>query len=409
MSGKLSFWLRFFFVPLSLVCFVGSTHAQDPIKIGVATALSAPGGVETGKALLAGAEMAAEMIQANGGLLGRPVELVIGDTAGTPEKGTAVMERFISKDKVVAVAGELHSSVALAEIEVAHREGIPIVISEAWADDITAKKYPEVFRVTVCNSLIYAKAAIWAKDSGFKHVAVIAENSDWGLGVINVFEENLAKEGVKVTSFSAEQTITDFTPQLLQLKRMDPPVDFIVDGFTGAAEMLMIKQAYQLGLAPSAKTAILGAGMDVLYKDFWQTVGKAGVYVLANPAGLPGIPQTDELDRFNTAFKKKYDREPDAVAMEGYDSVMLIAKAIEKSGSATPSDITKALAETDWVGTRGRITFPNDGAADWSHNQWMDVPIFIIQYTEENQEPSKAAILWPAESATVDGYIRPPK
>ena len=120
----------------------------------------------------------------------------------------------------------------------------------------------------------------------------------------------------------------------------------------------MIKQAYQLGLAPTAQTAILGAGMDVLYKDFWETVGEAGVYVLANPAGLPGIPQTDELDRFNSAFKKKYNREPDSVAMEGYDSVMIIAKAIEKSGSATPADITKALAKTDWVGTAERSAFP---------------------------------------------------
>ena len=64
MSEKLSLWLRIFFVLLSLACFAGSTYAQDPIKIGVVTALSAPGGVETGKALLAGAEIAAEMIKA---------------------------------------------------------------------------------------------------------------------------------------------------------------------------------------------------------------------------------------------------------------------------------------------------------------------------------------------------------
>ena len=58
------------------------------------------------------------------------------------------------------------------------------------------------------------------------------------------------------------------------------------------------------------------------------------------------------------AFKKKYDREPDSVAMEGYDSVMMIAQAIEKSGSATPTDITQALAKTDWEGTRGKLVFP---------------------------------------------------
>jgi len=409
MLGKKSFWSSVLSVPVFLMLLAVQAHSAESIKIGVVTALSAPGGVETGKALLAGAEIAADVIKNNGGLLGRPVELVVGDTAGTPEKGTAVMERFVSKDKVVAVAGELHSSVALAEIEVAHREGVPIVISEAWADDVTAKGYPEVFRVTVSNSLIYSKAAVWAKDSGFKHIAVIAENSDWGLGVINVFKENLEKAGVKVTSMTAERQITDFTPQLLQLKRMEPPVDFIVDGFTGAAELLMIKQAYQLGIAPTAKTAILGAGMDVLYKDFWETAGDAGVYTLANPAGLPGIPKTDELDKFNKLFTEKYGREADAVAMEGYDSVMIIAKAIEKANSADPKDITKAIAGTNWVGTRGTVTFPNDPAGPaWTNNQWMDVPIFIIQYTEKGQDPSKAAILWPAESATVSGYIVPP-
>jgi branched-chain amino acid transport system substrate-binding protein len=95
--------------------------------------------------------------------------------------------------------------------------------------------------------------------------------------------------------------------------------------------------------------------------------------------------------------------------MEGYDSVMLIAKAIERSGSAEPTKITEALSKSDWVGTRGRITFPNEPGPAWAHNQWMDVPVFIIQYTEKDQSPSEAAILWPAEHATVDGYIRPPK
>jgi branched-chain amino acid transport system substrate-binding protein len=154
------------------------THAQEVIKIGIVAPLSAPGGVETGQALVEGAKIAAEEVNASGGLLGKKVELVIGDTSGQPEKGTAVMERLATHDKVVAVGGEAHSSVALAEIEVAHRYGIPLVIAEAWADSVTAKGYPEVFRLTVSNSLIYSKAAKWIKDAGFKHVAVIGENSD---------------------------------------------------------------------------------------------------------------------------------------------------------------------------------------------------------------------------------------
>jgi branched-chain amino acid transport system substrate-binding protein len=300
--------------------------------------------------------------------------------------------------------------VALAEIEVAHRYGIPLVIAEAWADSITAKGYPEVFRLTVSNSLIYSKAAKWIKDAGFKHVAVIGENSDWGLGVIQVFKDNLAGAGVKVTAFSAERTVTDFTPQLMQLKNMTPPVDFLVDGFTGAGELLMVKQAHQLGFAPSKKTAVLGAGMDTLYPGFWETVGEAGIYVLSNPAGLPGIPKTKTSEGFAKAFKAKLNREPDAVAMEGYDSVMVLAQAIKASKSTNGKALIDALEnKVNWEGTRGTIKFNKDKTPPWAYHMWMDVPVFIIQYTKANQDPSQAAILWPEKHATVKGYIRPPK
>ena len=279
-----------------------------------------------------------------------------------------------------------------------------------WADAITGQGYPEVFRVTVSNSLIYSKAAKWIKDNGFKHVAVIGENSDWGLGVIRVFKDNLNKAGVKVTSFSAERTVTDFTPQLLQLKNATPPVDFLVDGFTGAGELLMIKQAYELGIAPSANCALLGAGMDTLYPGFWDTVGDAGVYVLSNPAGLPGLPKTETSEKFKKVFMARHNREPDAVAMEGYDSVMLIAEAVKLSNSTKGEDLIEALEnKVNWVGTRGTVKFSTDKTPDWAYHMWMDVPVFIIQYTELNQDPSKAAILWPEQHATVKGLLRPAK
>ncbi len=395
---------------LGLLTFLASSPlalAENIIKIGIVAPLSEPGGVEAGQALVDGAKIAAQEINDNGGLLGKEVKLVIGDTGGLPEKGTAVMERLITHDKVVAVGGEAHSSVAMAEIEVVHRYGIPFVISEAWSDGITAAGYPEVFRITVSNSLIYSKAAKWIKESGFKHVAVIGENSDWGLGVIRVFKDNLKQAGVKVTSFSAERTITDFTPQLLQLKGMKPPVDFLVDGFTGAAELLMIKQAYELGLAPTAKCALLGAGMDTLYPGFWETVGEAGKYVLSNPAGLPGLPKTKVSDMFAATFKAQHSREPDAVAMEGYDAVMVIAEAIKTAGSTDSKKMIAGLEKTNWEGTRGTITFSTSTNPPWAYHMWMDVPVFIIQYTELNQDSSKAAILWPAAFSTVKGYITP--
>jgi branched-chain amino acid transport system substrate-binding protein len=382
--------------------------AQDVIKIGAVAPLSSPGGVETGEALRAGMEIAVDEINAQGGVLGKKIELVMGDTGGLPEKGTAVVERLITKDKVAAITGEAHSSVALAEIEVTHKYGVPIVICEAWSDTITAKGYPEVFRITVSNSHVYSIAVDWIKAVGFKHVAVIAENSDWGLGLTKIFVDNLKKANIKVTPFSAERTVVDFTPQLLQLKRMTPPPDLIIDGFTGPGEILMIKQAYELGLAPSKNTAIFGAGMDVLYPGFWETAKEGGVYALGNPAGLPGIPTTEVSKRFEAAFKKKYNRVPDAVAMEGFDGVYVIAEAMKSAGSADPKKITQALENIKWTGTRGTITFFKGHDPDWMYHQWPDVPVFVIQYTKLNQAPDQAAILWPKQYATVKELLLKP-
>ncbi|MBP1697106.1 MAG: transporter substrate-binding protein, partial [Deltaproteobacteria bacterium] len=207
-----------------------------------------------------------------------------------------------------------------------------------------------------------------------------------------------------------ERTVTDFTPQLMQLKNLQPPVDFLVDGFTGAGELLMIKQAHQIGFAPSKNTAILGAGMDTLYPNFWDTVGEGGTYVLSNPAGLPGIPKTSISEKFAKTFKTKLNREPDAVAMEGYDSVMVLAEAIKLKKSTAGKDIIDGLEnQVNWEGTRGTIKFNKEKNPPWAYHMWMDVPVFIIQYTKMKQDPSQAAILWPAKYATVKEYIRPPK
>src|SRR5206468_3602736 len=83
--------------------------------------------------------------------------------------------RLISQEKVVAITGEFHSSVFLAEMEVAHKAGIPIIAVDVWALKITAKGYPEVFRVAPNQALIATKYGDWMAAAGFKNVAVMFE------------------------------------------------------------------------------------------------------------------------------------------------------------------------------------------------------------------------------------------
>jgi len=119
--------------------FMGTPRAADPIKVGWVGPLSPPGGYAEGTLMKQAAQLAADEINAKGGVLGRQIEVVFADTRGKPEEGTAAAERLISQEKVVAITGEFHSSVFLAEMEVAHKAGIPIIAVDVWALSITAK------------------------------------------------------------------------------------------------------------------------------------------------------------------------------------------------------------------------------------------------------------------------------
>lgn len=395
----------------ALVAFALGTSAataQETIKIGGIAPLSPPGGVQTGESLRDGMTIAVEEINASGGLLGKQIELVVEDTSGVPEKGVAAFERLASSEGVVAVTGSAHSAVCTAVGPVAEKYEIPFVAGECWSDAVTAAGIPEVFRITVANSLVYSVAADWVKEAGFKNIAIISENSDWGFGIIDVFTKNLQDTGANVTSFTAERTVSDFTPQLLQLKRADPQPDLIVAGFTGSNLLLMLRQAYDLGLAPSKDTAIFAAGADVLEPEFWNVMGDAGKYVIGNPAGLPGKPDTELSRSFSEAYQAEFDRPANAVAMEGYDGVMVIAEAIKAAGATDGPALQEALRQLRWNGTRGEIYFPQDKDPAWKFQQWPDVPIFVIQYTEANQTPSDSAILWPRAEATTDELVIKP-
>src|SRR3546814_13417270 len=90
----------------------------------------------------------------SGGLLGKKVELIVEDTSGVPEKGVAAFERLASKEEVAAVTGGAHSAVCSAVGPVAEKYGTAFVAGECWSDSVTAAKIPEIFRITVANSLV---------------------------------------------------------------------------------------------------------------------------------------------------------------------------------------------------------------------------------------------------------------
>ena len=276
--------------------------AGEPIQIGWVGPLSPPGGYAEGTNMKNAAQIAVDEINAQGGVLGRQIEINYADTRGMPAEGRTGAERLVQQNKVVAVFGEFHSPVALAEMEVFHKYGTPFMACDVWSDQITAKGYPEVFRNAPAVSLIDVTIGQWIAAAGFKNVAIIAEKDDVGLAARTLVQQELTKAGVKFTSVDADPNLTDFTAQFLRFKSASPPFDFFLSVYAEAGAYPMIRQAHDLGFAPTASCGIYNSGGEAVDPTFWENVGAAGQWLATENVGLPKAAWNDKTK----AFVEKY-------------------------------------------------------------------------------------------------------
>jgi branched-chain amino acid transport system substrate-binding protein len=397
------------FVTASLLGFlVRPAFAQDTIKIGWVGPLSPPGGYSAGQEMKWATQFAADEENQAGGVLGKKIEVVYEDTKGTPDQGTAAMERLVNDDHVVAVVGEFHSSVALAEIAVAHKYGIPWVGTDVWADSITAKQYPEVFRVSPANSLIYSIVGNWVVESGFKNVAILQEATDYGVGAVQVLKGILEKKGIASSVITVQMSQQDFTPELLRLMSSQPRPDLLMMIIAGDAVYPLIKQACEQGFAPTDATALYSGGGPSLEKELWETTGDCSKYLISEDVALPTAQWNDVARNFSANFEKQYNRPPTGTAMESYDDLKIVAQAIRDAGSTEPDAVIKALEQIKFTGTRGEYRFSTERTPDWAYHQFMKAPIMLIQYDKENQSPDQAPIIYPRDWATTKDLVMKP-
>lgn len=393
----------------------GLLAQEETIKIGGVGPLSAPGAYLTGIEMKWAMELAEKEINDAGGVLGRKVELVFGDTRGMPEEGIAVMERLITKEGVVGVQGEYHSSVGMAEIEVAHKYHIPFINAECWTDGIRTAHYPEVFAIAVTSSMFVDIQVDWIKAAGFKNVALFSEDTDYGIDQVNLFSRRLPKEGIKFVSTVVDRTREDFVADLLRFKSIKPRIDLFLNNVTGIGGYRVTKQAYDVGLAPTAETAAYNA-VDAMYPEFWENVGEAGKYVNGFTIGLPEAAWNDKTRAFTAAFEEKFNRLPGPSALEAYDTFYLMVEAIRVAGSTDPDKIIDALENIKWTGVGGEYFFPYglhnplpEDVPAYMWHQWPNPPLYVFQFTEVNQTYLDAPILWPKRWATIDKmYIKVP-
>jgi branched-chain amino acid transport system substrate-binding protein len=387
---------------------VGYAEAQT-IRIGGIGPLSAPGSVVGGIAMQWTMNLAVKEINEKGGVLGKRLELIFADTEGLPERGAAIAERLINENKVVAIAGEYHSAVALAVLEVAHKYGTPVLFSETWADKITETGYPEVFRIAPAASMVSRSTVDWMADAGFKRVVLLAETTDFGTAMAKAQTQLLQEKGIRLLdTIFVEMGMSDFTPVLTRIKAMSPPPDVVsAQAVTGETSYNLARQMAEMGIAPS-KTAVGIANQVAVAPQFWQSVPNGAYFVFTNN-GLPPVLWNDTTKRVAREYEKVFKSVIPSYALEAYDSIRVLAEGINRAGSTDPKAIIAALERTDIVLAQGRYWFeygnkkplPADGKVPkFMWHQWPDPPLLVLQYFTPKQPGDKAAVLWPKKYQT---------
>ena len=366
---------------IGMVLTMGPVQAADTVKIGVVGPRTG-GAAATGQAFEEGIQLATAYVNAKGGVLGKDLEIIFEDTAGDPEKAASGFERLVTRDHVAMVLGESHSSAALAEIEVANRLKVPFVVVEAWADPITAKNYRYVFRAGPSNSgVVNDTIAKWVVYEGFKKAYIVAENTDWGLGIAKITETALKSAGVAFESLVTERKSQDHYTELTKIKAYDP--DVVLAFVYGTGLHYFIAQAGEVGLTPKA-VVLDGAGPPSLWPDFWTNVGDYGNLELFVSRMHEKVMLTDVAKQFDAAYRKKFNKAPtDYKSRSIYDVLLVAADAIKRAGATDSAKLVDALEKTKLVVSSGTVQFGTEKGT-YAYHQWQP-PMLIIQWQDKKQ------------------------
>jgi branched-chain amino acid transport system substrate-binding protein len=281
------------------------------------------------------------------GLGGSKIVLVSADHQGNPAEGQSQALRLITQEKVAALIGAYQSNVSFTATATAERYGIPFVVGDSVAANITGRGFKWVFRTTPIASDFAANYMQFLDDmkkAGRKvdTIAVVNENTDYGTSVAGTVLEQAKAKGITVVAqipYSANAT--DVTAQVLQLKAKNPDAVIFVS-YTADA-ILFMKTFKNLDYLPAM---VIGDDSGFSDPTFVPSVGAIAQGVMNRSTWAVGAPDSVTA-KINALFKAKTGREMDDTSARDMQAMFVLADAINRAGSAEPAKVQKALQETD--------------------------------------------------------------
>ena len=348
-------------LPLAALLAAGPAvaWAADPIRIGVIAENSGISGIAIPNAV----QIAADEINAKGGVDGRKIEIVAYDDHNSASDAVRAFQRAATQDHVHAVIASYTSEVALALEPWAGRLKIPTITPGAASDDISKRIHADYahlkyfFHGYLTSGFLATAVCDAAKDllvdskMHMKSAVIMSEDAAWTGPLDAGYEACLPKVGLKVLDhIRMSPDTTDFTPIFNGIEAKKP--DVIITGISHVGVQPTVQWANQQ--VPIPMFGITSQGTS---STFWRDTNGATEGVVLQLVAVDTVASTPKTIPFAQSYIKRYGITPAYTGYTAYDEVYYIADAIHRAGSTDPDKMVTALEATDWPGTVGRIQF----------------------------------------------------
>jgi len=398
--------LRHLLPALALAVAVpGAAHAADPIRIGVIAENSAISGIAIPNAAM----VAAEEINAQGGVDGRMIEIVAYDDHNSAADAVRAFQRAANQDKVHAVIATYTSEVALALQPWAGRLKIPTITPGAASDEISKRIHGDYehlkynFHGYLASAFLAQSVCDAAKDLltnsklKMKTAVIMSEDAAWTGPLDAGYMACLPKIGLTVLDhIRLSPDTTDFTPIFNGIEGKKP--DVIVTGISHVGVQPTVQWANQQVPIP-----MFGISSQATSSTFWKDTNGATEGVVLQLAAVDTVASTPKTQPFAAAYVKKYGITPAYSGYTAYDDVFIIADAVRRAGGTDPDKMVTALEATNYVGTVGRVQF--FGKDDQFTHAMKYGKDFVSGLVVQWQDGKQVAV-WPPAVAT--GTLRFP-
>ena len=334
---------------------------EGTIKIGVVGPFSGSSAM-VGDTEKKGVELAAKQIDENGGINGMTIELIEEDDQQDPKTAVSAINKLVSSDEVVAAVGTVNSSCTLAMMDVTENDEIPLVTPISSGVAIADPSNSYIVRLQASDKLQAKAITEYAiNDLGYKNIAVMFQNDDFGAGGKDVVVETLKDAGIEPLAVEAfDSSATDMSAQLLKIKDLNP--EAIIMWTMYGCGATIAKQCDQLGI----DCDLMGGG-GLTNAKLYELGGESAVGILNTQTFFPDKEKASETaGAFIDAYEAEYGETPDSNAAMSYDSMMVLAEGLK---AATPDmkadDIMAGMkAVKDMPLATGTITIDENGDAN---------------------------------------------